>query len=76
MRGTRIGGTRRPAKFGDEVAPPVAGIYSFQHAGSLVQSAASLIRRVRPNQALQRTGNVCGFKLFPRFQPVVALAGR
>ena len=29
-----------------------------------------------PNQALQRTGSVCGFTLLSRFQPVVGLAGR
>ena len=40
----------------------------FRLAGSLVQSAASLIRRVRPNQALQRTGSVCGFTLLSLFQ--------
>ena len=31
---------------------------------------------VRPNQALQRTGSVCGFTLLSRFQPAVGLAGR
>ena len=29
-----------------------------------------------PNQALQRTGSVCGFTLLSRLQPVVGLAGR
>ena len=48
----------------------------FQLAGALVQPAAPPIRRVRPNQALQRTGSVCGITLLPRFQPVVGLAGR
>ena len=32
--------------------------------------------RVRPNQALQRTGSARGFTLLSRFQPVVSLAGR
>ena len=44
---------------------------------ALGQGAALFhVRRVRPNQALQRTGSVRGFTLLPRNQPVVGLAGR
>ena len=45
-------------------------------AASLARSAAIHARRVRPNQALQRTGSVPGFTLLSRLQPVVGLAGR
>ena len=41
----------------------------LQPAGALVQPGPWHIRRVRPNQALQRTGSVCGFTLLARFQP-------
>ena len=40
------------------------------------QTLTSIVPGRRPNQALQRTGSVCGFTLLPRFQPVVGLAGR
>ena len=37
----------------------------FQLARSLVQSASPPVRRVRPNQAMQRTGGVRGFTVLP-----------
>ncbi len=51
---------------------PGLGRHSAVHQGAAVFHAL----RVRPNQALQRTGSVCGFTLLSRFQPVVGLAGR
>ena len=58
------------------LAACLAAFFVAARAASLTRSAASHARRVRPNQALQRTGNVCGFTLLSRFQPVVGLAGR
>ena len=82
MTGVRGPGVRGPP--GRPGARPLAAPRSgcvrrrrFQlTAPSLVQPACLLIRRVRPNQALQRTGSVCGFTLLSQFQPVVGLAGR
>ena len=45
----------------------------LQLAGALVQPGPLPVLRVRPNQALRRTGGVCGFTLLFRFQPASSL---
>ena len=58
------------------VAAPSAAVSLAAPARPPSRRRPSPLSASRPNQALQRTGGVCGFTLLSRFQPVVGLAGR
>ena len=50
--------------------------FIFDSSGHVIHHQVGDWDFVRPNQALQRTGRVCGYTLLSRSQPVVGLAGR